>query len=92
MVSQIKSENNQKNQPFLHLNMDEYGHVCMLSNQINQQYYQNITVKDILLQLQKLIYNPSVDSSYPSALYSCYNDNGDNLEYYKLLNEQAKHL
>lgn len=36
---------------FLHLNIDENGHVCMLSNQLNKQYYQHTTIKDMIIEL-----------------------------------------
>ena len=50
MVAELKcSANHDKFTPFLHLNMDEYGHVCMHSNQLNQQYYQHTTLKDMII-------------------------------------------
>ena len=39
-----------------------------------------------------MIYNPSVGSSYHSELFNSYNNQGDNTEYFKLLNNQAKKL
>lgn len=39
-----------------------------------------------------MIYNPNISSSYPSELFSCYKEKGDNSEYYKKLNRQATFL
>lgn len=45
--------------------MDQNGHVCMLSNQKDKQYYEYTTLKDILIELENMIYNPNIGSSYP---------------------------
>ena len=35
-------------EPFLHLNIDLAGHVCMLANQTGEQYYEQTTLADLL--------------------------------------------
>jgi ubiquitin-protein ligase len=37
--------------PFLHLNFDHTGHVCMLSNQPGKEYYKHTSLKDLLIEL-----------------------------------------
>lgn len=64
----------------------------MLLNQKNKQYYKYTTLKDILVELENTIYNPNISSSYQGLLFSCYNNQGDNSEYFKRLNLQAKYL
>ena len=50
IIAPFYTDTHQKTQkPFLHLNMDHNGHVCMLSNQKNKQYYKYTTLKDILI-------------------------------------------
>lgn len=76
----------------MHLNVSESGQFCMKTNQKTEEYFEYTTLADILVELEDALYNPNITSSYNNQLYSVYQPQGPNQEYFKLLNAQAKQL
>lgn len=92
MAPQLWSQQKQNYVQFLHLNIDENGHVCMLLNQRDKQYYGQTVLKELLFELQKTIYFPNIQSAYQNALNDAYRIREESDQYNIILNEQANLL
>jgi len=64
----------------------------MGTNHSKLEYYDNTTLKEILIELENMIYYPNIESSFNSEIFAAYNEKGANSLYYQLLNAQAKLL
>ena len=64
----------------------------MLLNQKDKQYYGQTVLKELLLELQKTIYDPNILSAYQNPLIDAYKNRQESDTYNTILNEQAKLL